>query len=39
MKSKFCTTIVKEENRGLTLVNHRHQSRNSIFKKSFDVQR
>jgi len=25
MKSEFCTTILKEENRGLTVVNHRYR--------------
>jgi len=37
MKSEFCVTILKEENRGLTLINpHRPQYSR---KKSFVVQR
>jgi len=36
MKIEFCMTILKEENRGLTLVNYR--SRNPTFKRSFGVE-
>jgi len=31
MESEFCTIILKDENRGLTLINHRRRPRNSIF--------